>query len=374
VKDFFPNRKPDPSKVSGPYKESLVSVTKAGTLFTAAFFLIFALVYWLGNYPLWAVGVNLISAFCSLSGYLLIRKYGLHRIAAHMVTFAIYLSSAGVMAISGGIHSSSVIWQVFVPVAAFIMAGLYAGLRWGGVSFVTVLTFYFLGNIEILQHITSFEPTSFDLLLDLTGTILAVSIAIWYSDHLKSHSLTQLDQARIRLNFFATVDPLTNTFNRRHFLELSSRKIKRLQASRGLASFLMFDIDQFKKINDEYGPLIGDQILHGVAQVCTNNLRSDDILGRFGGEEFVVLLPDTKLEDAKAIAERLRSSVSENAITTDIGQVYVSISIGIATMEEKATETTIDQLLLRADLAMYLAKQSGRNRVIAWDGNDDQTT
>ena len=95
-------------------------------------------------------------------------------------------------------------------------------------------------------------------------------------------------------------------------------------------------------------------------------IRPDDILGRFGGEEFVILLPDTNVGDASNIAERLRVLVQKTPIETDIGPVSITISIGVAVME-RATTISLDQLLFRADEAMYLAKRAGRNRVVIWD-------
>ena len=372
LKVNFKNLRPDPSKKTGSYQDSLIHITRVGTLFTAVFFLAFAFVYWSGGYPAQAAWVNLTATLCSLFGFILITRFQLHRLTAHLVTFAIYISSVGVMVISGGIHSSSAIWLVFVPVAAFTMAGLWAGLRWGSISLITVAVAYLLETSGVIQF-AGFESTMLDRLIDMGGAIVAASIAIWYSDSIKSISMADLEKAKVQLNYFATIDPLTNTFNRRHFLELSERKIKRTQTSNGHASFLLFDIDHFKKINDEHGHIIGDQVLHGIAQTCMNNLRPDDILGRFGGEEFVILLPETKLEDAKNIAERLRQLIAGTPIKTEIGPVRTTISIGIA-IKEKTASISIDQLLSRADRAMYSAKQAGRNRVIVWDERDLQTT
>jgi len=372
LKVNFKNLKSDPSKTTGSYQDSLIHVTTLGTLFTAAFFLTFAFVYWVSGYPVQAVWVNLSATLCSLFGFILITRFKRHRLTAQMVTLAIYISSTGVMVISGGIHSSSIVWQVLVPIAAFIMAGLWAGLRWGAICFITVATVYFLEISGGIQF-TGFESTMLDRLIDIGGAIVAASIAIWYSDSIKSSSLADLEKTKDQLNYLATVDPLTNTFNRRHFLELSARRIKRVQTSNGHASFLLFDIDHFKKVNDEHGHIIGDQVLQGMAQICMNNLRADDILGRFGGEEFVILLPDTKLEDARNIAERLRRIIAETPIKTDIGPIRTTISIGIA-IKEKAAATSIDQLLSRADRAMYHAKQAGRNRVSIWNEHDLQTT
>jgi diguanylate cyclase (GGDEF)-like protein len=371
VKKLLANRKPDPSKVTGSYQDSLIGVTRAGTYFTTGFFLLFAFVYWLGDYPLLAVWVNLAAVSCSVIAFFLITRFGQFRKAAHLITFAIYLSSAGVVAISGGVHSSSILWQIFVPVAAFIMTGLRAGLRWGFVSFLTVLVFFGLESGGLLQRVTIFETTTSDRLIDLLGAIVAVSIAIWYSEFLKSRSLRELEETKAQLNYFATIDPLTNTFNRRHFMELSERRIKRTYTSHGQASFLLFDLDHFKKINDAHGHIIGDQILRGIAQICKQHLRTDDILGRFGGEEFVILLPDTKLNDARHIAERLRRIIAETPIETEIGPIFTTVSIGV-TLKDRTSAASITQLLSRADRAMYLAKQSGRNRVIIWEERDLQ--
>ena len=373
LRGLFRNRKPDPSKLTGSYQDSLINVTKAGTIITSVFFLLFAFVYLFGGYPLISVWVNLIATLCSLLGYVFITRYYRYRTTAHLVTFAIYFSAAGVMVISGGIQSSSAIWLVFVPVAAFIMAGLRAGLRWGAVSFLTVLVFFLLNSTELLNRAMGFEITTTDRIIDLGGAIIAVSIAIWYSDLLKSRSLVELEKTKTKLNYYANIDPLTNIFNRRRFLELCEMMIKRSLRSNGHASFLLFDIDHFKKINDQYGHFIGDQVLHGIAQTCMKNLRTDDILGRFGGEEFVILLPETKLKDAKFIAERLRHLVAETPIETEVGVIHTTISIGVATART-ASRLTIDQLLSRADRAMYRAKQAGRNRVIAWGERDLQTT
>ncbi|GAB4430645.1 MAG: hypothetical protein Kow002_19010 [Anaerolineales bacterium] len=362
-------RKNDPSKIDGSYQESLVSVTKAGSFITVFFFMLFAFIYSSGPYPMLAVWVNLIAVVCSLLAYFVITKLKKHRAAAHLVTIAIYISSVGVMLISGGIHSSSVVWQIFVPVAAFIMAGIWAGLRWGFICLITVFTFYVL-EINGIASFPGFETTQTDRLIDLAGAIIATSIAIWYSDSLKSRSLRELEEAQEKLNYYATIDPLTNTYNRRYFIDQSEKRIKRIYTSQGYASFLLFDIDHFKQINDTHGHIIGDQILRGVANACSQYLRPDDILGRFGGEEFVVLLPDTNVGHARRIAERLRSLIEKTPIQTDIGAIRVTISVGVAATA-KPEPVSLEQLIFRADQAMYMAKQAGRNKVVFWEEKEN---
>ncbi len=121
------------------------------------------------------------------------------------------------------------------------------------------------------------------------------------------------------------------------------------------------DIDHFKRINDQHGHLVGDRVLAHFAQTVGQALRYTDYLGRFGGEEFVVLLPHTGMEAALAMAERVRQAVEQQSVIA--GQPTCTASLGLASIE--AGEATLDELLARADLALYRAKADGRNRVEA---------
>jgi diguanylate cyclase (GGDEF)-like protein len=351
------------------YRASLARVTRYGTYITAGFFLLFALVYKATGYPITAVGVNIICLLCSVTGYVLITRYKLHRLTAHLLTFAIYFSSTGVMALSDGIGSSSVVWQIFVPVAASTMAGLRAGLFWGCISLATVIGFFTAEQLGIPGISPDFHTTQVDLLIDLCGAIIAASIAVWFSDNMKSRSLSKLEETETRLNFYATTDPLTKTFNRRYFFEKSQGELLKTGSNGEQIAFLLFDIDHFKNINDLHGHLAGDQILQGLAGLCFENLRSEDILGRFGGEEFVILLPNMNIEKAKGVAERLRAIISQTPIATDAGDISITVSIGVSVMDASKS-VSLDTLLSRADKAMYSAKQAGRNQVIIWDDED----
>jgi diguanylate cyclase (GGDEF)-like protein len=160
----------------------------------------------------------------------------------------------------------------------------------------------------------------------------------------------------------ATTDPLTGQLNRRTFFELAQREIERFQRFGHPLSWMMLDIDLFKPINDSYGHAAGDRVLIAIAERCCRAIRQVDIFGRYGGDEFVILLPETDHHLAREIAERIRTSISESAIPTDAGPIYVSISIGIT----QATPDTSDLglLLNKADQALYRSKQAGRNTVM----------
>jgi diguanylate cyclase (GGDEF)-like protein len=125
----------------------------------------------------------------------------------------------------------------------------------------------------------------------------------------------------------------------------------------------MLDIDRFKQINDTYGHTNGDEAIRFLARSVRNTVRSVDVIARFGGDEFVILLPETTIAHAAQIAERLRSLVAGNVLAVNEAQIRLSLSLGVAGASSGAEVEKIDVLLDRADLALYAAKQAGRNQV-----------
>ena len=159
----------------------------------------------------------------------------------------------------------------------------------------------------------------------------------------------------------AAIDPLTGQFNRRTFFELGQREVDRFLRFGRPLSWIMFDVDLFKQINDSYGHSAGDQVLITIVERCCGVIRHVDILGRYGGDEFVILLPETDHHMARDVADRIRISVSETPMMTDAGAVSVSVSIGIT---ETTRETAdIGLLLNKADQALYKSKRIGRNAI-----------
>lgn len=166
-----------------------------------------------------------------------------------------------------------------------------------------------------------------------------------------------------KLALQARNDSLTGLNNRRYFLERCEEELNRAVRSEKVMSLLMLDIDHFKKVNDTYGHKTGDQVLIQLADIMRHTLRSIDIIGRYGGEEFVVLLPETDAEAAMEIAERLRINVAETPFVLEAGMpLKVTVSIGVSSLD--AGQTNIDILINAADAALYRAKNTGRNMVI----------
>jgi diguanylate cyclase (GGDEF)-like protein len=128
-------------------------------------------------------------------------------------------------------------------------------------------------------------------------------------------------------------------------------------------SFLLIDLDFFKKVNDNFGHQVGDSTLKKVVEITSNELRQHDIIGRFGGEEFTVLLPDTDLVSAQTVAERIRKTVQESEFFAGSSTFHITVSIGLATFNHVTDD--FQELFRRADLGLYKAKQTGRNQVVA---------
>lgn len=172
----------------------------------------------------------------------------------------------------------------------------------------------------------------------------------------------QIQRQQYELERLAITDELTSLYNRRQFFVLSEHALSHARHTGHLISVIMLDMDHFKQINDTHGHACGDYVLQAMAERFKGGLRETDILGRYGGEEFVVLLPDTDVAAAYTIAERLRADVEQTPIQADELLLRVTISIGIASAA--GGMLTLTELLARADYALYEAKRGGRNRVV----------
>lgn len=186
---------------------------------------------------------------------------------------------------------------------------------------------------------------------------------------LSGHILLALQNARLfrEMEHAAATDSLTDLYNRRYFFDLAERELERSRRHRYPLSMMLMDMDDFKQINDTLGHLAGDEVLREVAQRLGSSLRPEDILGRYGGDEFIVLLPKADIDLAVSIAERLRQAIIGRPIETRGGTVGVTFSIGVAELDTQCA--TLQDLLERADKAHYVSKRSGKNQVVRW-GNE----
>ena len=345
------------------YQDSLSKIIRFGAFFSAFANLFFALFYTLSGYP--AVMIWLCVAATAVALSSLIVQYILNRrwLAAQVVVFSIYGPVMLSVIITGGINSSSILWMVFIPIAAMVMSGSGASIFWGVICAFSVVGVYLLKEVFGVDY-TVIQPTSLDHLVDLLMVSLSAFAASQFNEDKKIHVIHQLQQTRQKLRQLAIVDPLTNAYNRRYFFNHAQVQLSRSGINGHSNAIVLLDVDHFKKINDNYGHIIGDQVLMGLAALCQENLRGCDLLARFGGEEFIMLLPHTELDEARQIADRLREIIDRKKIATDQGRLAVTVSMGVAVSGPGEILDLYD-LIIQADQAMYRAKGAGRNRVVS---------
>lgn len=220
-------------------------------------------------------------------------------------------------------------------------------------------------NKPIIRHMGESENIRVKI---KSGDVLDVDISLSYFELNNKkivvssiRDVSQLRKTNRKLAYLATHDPLTGLYNRTELNNLLDKEFTRAERYKRELSIFMVDIDYFKKVNDTYGHIFGDITLKSVARSIQKTIRLSDLCARFGGEEFIILLPETPSSDAFSQAERLRKSIEECVISDDEGnKTNVTVSIGIASYPENGN--TIDDLLKNADLALYKAKSNGRNR------------
>ena len=189
---------------------------------------------------------------------------------------------------------------------------------------------------------------------------IQLAVAISHQTALTIQRAHLLERSRV-LEQKVKVDSLTGLSNRDHFLNMAEREFQRSLRFHHFLTIIMLDIDEFKNVNDTYGHIAGDQVLRSVAASCMSQLRSSDLIGRYGGDEFIILLVETDAEGAQRVAERIRQSIAGAPVETEKGPLNITASMGIAPLTKECPNFTA--LLDRADHAMYTAKKAGKNQV-----------
>lgn len=230
----------------------------------------------------------------------------------------------------------------------------------------------FLGAFELYYDITAQKKSmialisQFNLLLYFSAIIiinLVVLTLIIFRDRMKERQ--KFENTLLKM---ANTDELTGLYNRRRFEELLQWEFGKIERHQRKSCILLFDIDHFKKVNDTYGHQAGDNVLVTVAQKCKGELRKSDILCRYGGEEFIALLPDTNLESALKVAEKLRWAIESTSFSTPEGAIRITISIGVVSFGD-TDKLSFDKVIKYADDSLYFAKRNGRNQTFCAQAN-----
>jgi diguanylate cyclase (GGDEF)-like protein len=226
-----------------------------------------------------------------------------------------------------------------------------------------------IGCFEVYMDVSNYRGEIWQIVSIALFVIAVISLVVYGIAFIFLHKIARkLRDAQNALERYAATDPLTGLHNRRHILVRARQELARLQRERahkahtGL-SVTMLDLDHFKKINDSYGHLVGDEVLKETAQRIRATTRAYDLVGRLGGEEFVVVHPDADYTQARTIAGRIWEAIRAQPYVIDGNKIKVAASLGVATLD-LTTETDLTPALQRADQALYNAKKAGRDRVV----------
>lgn len=220
------------------------------------------------------------------------------------------------------------------------------------------------GGISVAFSIESVQSKlRTNLFIIVILAVAVISLMILFVLSFVSRLRKSLTEIRQEIERMAVTDMLTGVFNRGHLILRFQEELNRAARKGGTLGCILFDIDHFKLVNDRFGHLAGDRVLMDLARLVKDSARTYDILGRYGGEEFLLVLPDTDLASAVLLAERLREKVMAGVeVRSDLAfEKQVTVSLGVACMQEG--DKTIEQVIKRADDALYRAKENGRNRV-----------
>lgn len=206
-----------------------------------------------------------------------------------------------------------------------------------------------------------YQNTTFIPLMSSTGEVTHLCLIVYDVTDNAVHKL-DLEKANEELALLSQTDGLTRLFNREHWERCMQAEYKRWSRSQHASSLVMIDIDHFKKVNDSYGHMAGDDVIRDLSRLIREHVRETDVSGRYGGEEFAILLPDTNLENAQIFAERLRKEVENSIVIHNDIEIKYQVSLGIA--EVDLSIKNYEAWIECADAALYRAKQTGRNKVI----------
>lgn len=212
-----------------------------------------------------------------------------------------------------------------------------------------------------VDPITLDAATAAQVVVQLLGLGSALQLHTYRRKAFKTY-IEERD-AREMVAYLANIDPLTKSLTRRHFFNIAGSEFLRFTRYRRPLSVLVLDADEFKLINDAHGHHAGDIVLRSLSLVALEQKRAQDTFGRLGGEEFGLILPETTLEQAKVVAERIQKVWEQTPSNLDGVMIRSTVSVGVA--EARVDDEAFDDVLRRADLRMYKAKQQGRNRVVA---------
>jgi diguanylate cyclase (GGDEF)-like protein len=322
----------------------------------------YAFAYYLLGYTSAAQEILLCCAFMFMSPFLL-KATGRIFIAREVFLCAVFFNFTWLTYHLGGISAPTASWLITGPVVAMFLGGVTTALFWLAMSCAAASVIYWLevSGIALPAHPVT-DMGLLYLICDI-GLYVVIVVFVLLFELTKTQGFIKLEQALKIINELAIRDELTGSHNRRHLIKLIENEKDRTARLGSLFCLCLLDIDFFKRINDTYGHSAGDTVLREFALTVQRQIRESDSFGRYGGEEFLLMLPETSIDEAVMLAERVRLSIEKLGFSEISGDLLLTVSIGVA---EFCTGESIAQTVARADEALYMAKSRGRNRVICY--------
>jgi len=252
-------------------------------------------------------------------------------------------------------NSPTTITDVIIPFAIYVFSPLK-------IFYNIMLAFGFSIGTIYIDHVykTGIDPIA-QVVIHALGLVAGLQMQSYRRKSFKAY--VHEKDAKETVAYLANIDPLTKSLTRRHFFNIAESEFLRFLRYHRQLSMLVLDADQFKNINDTNGHYAGDLVLRNVSLVTLEQKRAQDTFGRLGGEEFALLLPETNLEQAKIVAERIQKAWEQTPCIVDGKLIHSTVSIGVA--EVGPADKSFEDVLRRADRMMYKAKEAGGNRVMA---------
>ncbi len=332
----------------------------------------YALVYWLLDLRVAAVEI-LACCLVMLLAPPTLRFTGSIVAARELFLCALFFNFSWLTWHLGGSIAPTASWLVTAPVVAMFLGGVASGVFWLVMSCVAAGAIWGVPALGLaLPPAPRVDMRLLHLVCDL-GLYVVVLVFVLLFELTKTEGFVKLQKAVATINELAIRDELTGSHNRRFLLGLVDREKERSDRNGRPFCLCLFDLDFFKRINDSYGHAAGDAVLRAFAGAVQGQIRATDAFGRYGGEEFLLMLPETPAPDATVLAERVRRVVAElrcrHEGSEGVGEIRMTVSVGVAEyrLGEAAT-----QAIARADEALYLAKSLGRDRVQCHDADQRQ--
>lgn len=331
---------------------TLVNVSLLAAVLVPAFLLEYAITHmWRLVVPLFAAGVIMVAAPMI---YRLTRSLPLAREAFIVALFSFKLWECVVFS---DVVSPGAVWFIALPLLSIVLGSVPSAVVWLVVTNTAMIVAHLMLGNAVIFPIIEIENPHFLYVFSHIGASVAITVFLLMIEYSRRRTFQRLIIANKTISDLAIRDALTGVYNRRHIVS----EINRAEEDAGDFTICLLDLDHFKQINDTYGHAAGDLALQKVAETIQSEIRHDDCFGRYGGEEFLLLLRNTGLTSSKQFLERIRQRIAALELSELRQPARVTVSGGIA--QYRPGESSA-QTISRADEALYAAKAAGRNRII----------